>query len=304
MPEPTEGANMTSATLGTPATADALTPPVNDGFGRIDPTVDSVSDVDGAPVKVEETKPVEAKPAEAKPGERAEKDPDRFDKHPRFQELLKERDSFKLELENIKGQLKVLTPQQKETVQAREEKELPYKDITKLTKEQVLEWQEDDPVGYAANLYQQMLHEARETLNREKATESYKTTVKGTYERYAKNNPDFMQLWNSGDIQKVMDSNPILFPNAISAHMAMKLHMSKDMGEKATKEAVNKAVKEAEERVTKNFQAKRNAAVIGDGGAVKVDGIPDELKNPDKYGGTTAVGAMRLQRLRQQAAGG
>ena len=303
MPEPTTGANETSVTLGTPATADTLTPPVNDGFGRIDPTVDSVSDVDGAPVKVVETKPAEVK-TEAKPGEGAEKDPDRFDKHPRFQELLKERDSFKLELENIKGQLKVLTPQQKETVQAREEKELPFKDITKLSKEQILEWQEDDPVGYAANLYQQMLHEARETLNREKETESHKTTVKETYERYAKTNPDFMQLWNSGDIQKVMDSNPILFPNAISAHMAMKLHMSKGMGEKATKEAVEKAVKEAEERVTKNFQAKRNAAVIGDGGAVKVDGISDELKNPDKYGGATSVGAMRLARLRQQAAGG
>lgn len=316
MPDPVEGDNTISVTLGTPATADTLTPPVNDGFSRIDPTVDNVSDVDGVPVKVEETKPVvpaeDKAAADAKAaGEKvaAEKaDLERFDKHPRFQELLKERDAFKHELADIKGQLKVLTPSQKAEVEKREEKALPYKDITKMSKETILEWQEDDPVGYAANLYQQMLHETRETINKEqvqvKTVEQRQTAVRERYDSYAKANPNFMELWNAGEIQRVMDFDPILFPNAIAAHMAITLHNSGKTVQGQIDAAVAKAVTEAEARVTKNFQAKRNAEVISDGGSVKSEDTADELKNPDKYGGTTTVLADRLSRGRQAAAGG
>ncbi len=323
MPEPEVGANTTSVTLGTPATADTLTPPVNDGFSRIDPTVDNVSDIDGIPTKVEETKPAvtaekkaeDAKAAETKAAEAkatAEKaDLERFDNHPRFQELRAERDAIKAELAEIKNQLKVLTPQDKAAVVEREAKELPFKDITKIPKAELLEWQEEDPVGYAANLYQQMLHESRETLAKEakekeavQMQERQKVTVKQQYEAYAKANPNFMKAWEDGTIQKVMDSNPVLFPNAVAAHMALTLSGYKKGEEARTKAAVDKAVKEAEERVRKDFQAKRNAEVIGDGGAVRTEGTPDELKHPDKYGGSTQTLATRLSRLRQAAVGG
>ena len=299
--ETVEGANATSVTLGTPATADTLTPPVNDGFNRIDPSVDNVSDIDG-PVKGGETKSAEdlAKETEAKAAEKA--DQARFDKHPRFQELIKERDTMKLELATMKGRLDVLTPQQQAKVETREDKGLPYKDITQMKKEELLEWQEDDPVGYAANLYQQMLHETRETIKREQAEASTTTSIKGTYAAYEKENADFRAKWDSGELMAYMNAHP--GHNAISAHQVLTAESRKGDLQKQIDAAVQKAVKDAEERVKKNFQAKRNAEVIGDGGSIKTGEIPDELKHPDKYGGVTATLAARLSRLRQAAAGG
>lgn len=296
--EPTTGDNVAEAA---PTTADALTPPVNDGFNRIDPSVENVSDIDGIPVKEGETKPAEAK-ADAKGAEdksaKAD-DPDRFDKHPRFQELIKDRDTLRQELASIKGKLEVLTP--KETAEAKAEP-LPFIDITTKSKEELLEWQEDDPKGYAANLYRQMLHETRQTLKAEQAQLQKTTSVQQTYANFEKENPDFREKWNSGEIQKFMEAHP--GHNAISAHMAL-TEKSRVESEKAKVDAaVAKAVKEAEERVTKNFQAKRNAQVISEGGAIKEIGTPDELKHPDKYGGPTATLALRLERLRQAAAGG
>ena len=294
--------------------AGELTSPVNDGFNRIDPTVDSISDIDGdIPVKVEPTQPAEPAKAEAK---KAEVIDDRFDKHPRFQELLRERDNFKLELEKIKGQLSVLTPNQQQQAKAdaaaAEAQKLPYKDITQMTKEELLEWQEDDPKGYAANLYQQMLHETMQTIQREQeaARQRYmqqqqQQGVKTSYENYAKANPDFMEKWNAGEIQRFMDAHgPLIAPNAITAHALMQATELLMQADERIKAEVAKAVKETEERVRRNFQAKRNAEVISDEGTVKMDGVPDELKNPEKYGGATAVGAMRLARMRQQAATG
>lgn len=295
------GANDTS-TVATP-TADALTPPVNDGFRNIDPSVDSVSDIDGIPAKEAVEKDAGTKAAEEKTAKEAQEkaDLERFDKHPRFQELNQK-------VKDLQEQLKAAaTPKEQADAKAaaenREEKALPYKDITQMSKEELLEWQEDDPVGYAANLQQQILHENREILKAEKAeaerkvqTEAQQTSIRKTFETYEKENPDFRKSWDAGEIQKVMDENPGI--GAIGAHMKMT--------EKTRLEAaVAKAVKETEDRVIKNFQAKRDARVIGDGGTVRdTAGVPDELKNPDKYGGTTQVIAHRLSRLRQQAAGG
>ena len=294
--ETVEGANATSVTLGTPATADTLTPPVNDGFNRIDPSVDNVSDIDGIPAKGGETKTAEdlqketdAKAAADKAA--ADKDLERFDKHPRFKEM-------ESKIADLTAKLAA-----KATAEViKEDKPLPYKDITQMKKEELLEWQEDDPVGYAANLYQQMLHETRETIKREQAEVNTTTSVKGTYEAYEKGNADFRAKWDSGELMAYMNAHP--GHNAISAHQMLTAESRKGDLQKQIDAAVSKAVKETEERVKKNFQAKRNAEVIGDGGAIKVEGLPDELKNPDKYGGVTATLASRLERSRQAAAGG
>lgn len=305
--ETTTGANVADAGP-TGTTADALTPPVNDGFKNINPSVDNVSDIDG-PAKGGETKDAEdsAKATEEKAAAekaatdaKAKEDLDRFDKHPRFQELNQKVHDLTEKLQAA------LTPKQeaaaKATAKADEAKGLPYKDITTMSKEEVLEWQEDDPVGYAANLYQQIHHESREALKREaaeaeqqKATVQKTESIKATYQKYESENPDFRAKWDAGELQKFMDENP--GHNAISAHMAM-------TSEARIRAAVEKATKETEARVIANFKAKRNAEVISDGGAVKEGGIPDELKNPDKYGGTTQAIAARLERARAAAAGG
>ncbi len=299
--------NVADANATTGGNPDVSVSSIDDGFRNIDPSVDNVPTVDVIPAKEEVGKAADdgagkesAIAAEVKDGEAPKEtgvkgQEGRFDKDPDWQRMIKERDDARIEAAAAKAKLEVLTPK----VAAEVKPDVPtYKDITKLSKEELIEWQEDDPIGYAANLYSQMKAEwkiEQEIETRKAAEESHKVTVKGTYDKYEKDNPDFRTKWDSGELQKFMDENP--GHNAISAHMILT--------ENARIEAaVAKAVKEKEAEVIKNFQAKRNAQVISDGGSIKSgDRIADELKNPQKYGGVTSALALRLQRMRQAVAG-
>jgi len=294
-----DGANTASPAI----TADALTSPVNDGFNRIDPTVDNVSDIDGPPVKAgsdqDAAKAAEGKAAQDKAEADKGKDLEsRFDKHPRFKELETKIHTLTEQLAAAEGKISVLTPQNKADIEKKDDDGLPYKDITAMSKEELLEWQEDDPKGYAANLYQQIYHEVSANKQAEETRVQRENSVNETYSAFEKEHSDFREKWDSGELKMYMQEHP--GHNAMSAYMAL----NKGNTQAQIDAAVAKAVKEAEERVTKNFQAKRNAEVISDAGTTKTDEVADELKNPQKYGGPVSVGALRLLRMRQASAGG
>ena len=234
---------------------------------------------------------VDTKGAENKDGGEKAKP---YHQDPDWQRMMKERDDARMEAATTKARLEEREKLSK-PAEPKEDKPLPYKDITKMSKEDLLEWFEDDPVGYEANKFQQFLHEAKQVLETERSNQQKTASVQGTYEKYQNANPDFKEKWASGEIQKYMDDNP--GHNAISAHMAM-------TETTRIEAAVAKATKEAEERVIKNFQAKRSATVISGGpGAKGKEGVPDELKNPKQYGGTTSVIANRLRAMRQALTG-
>ena len=279
---------------------------IDDGFRNIEASMDNVPTVDVISSE-EDLAAVDAAKADedaAKLAETAVKTEaseegklPNFDQHPDWQRIIKERDEARIEAAVTKAKLEMLSSEAEEKVQP----EIPaYKDIIGMSKEELIEWQEDDPHGYAANLYAQIRDELRAELktaqdkdSSEKEQAKLSATIKTTFENYENKNPDFRTKWDSGELQKFMNENP--GHNAISAHM----HIT----EKTRMEtAVAKAVKEAEERVIKNFQAKKNAEVISDIGAIKmIDQIADELKNPQKYGGDNAALALRLTRMRQAA---
>ena len=257
---------------------------IDDGFARRDPSVDAVPTVDYVPAK--EVAPDAEKPAAVvvEDGEKAKP----FHQDPDWQRMIKERDEARIEAASAKAKLEVLAPVK--TAETKVELPAPtYKDITTMSKEELIEWQEDDPHGYAANLYRQFV--AEKTMEDEQKAQQ--TTVQKTFQTYEEKNADFRQMWDSGKIQEFMNANP--GHNAISAHMTMTENTRIEA-------AVTKATKEAEERITKNFLAKRNAQVISDGGVIKdTSDLPDELKNPQKYGGATSALSARLERMRAQA---
>jgi hypothetical protein len=230
-------------------------------------------------------------------------DDTRFDKHPRWQEMIRERDEARriaedariaqIRLEAERDTLRQFT----QKVEPVKPAVLHYRDITALTPDEITEWQVNDPKGYAANLYQQVLYEAEQRLNtvqaeREKQAQAkvQETKIKDTYAAYEKSNPDFKPMWDNGTIQKFMDDNP--GHNPISAHQLMTV-------EKRIREATEKAAKEAEEKTNKNWQAKRQAKVIGSGpAAAPATGEDAELQNTKDKGGPVAVLAERLRRMR------
>lgn len=225
-------------------------------------------------------------------GENAEEGNDegqetRFDKHPDWQRMKTERNEAREKAIRLEAQLELLKSQgAKPTEDKPAAKEPPtYKDINDMSEDELREWQEDDPKGYAANLLAMVTAKAQEVVDTrteaEKRAEEERqsmTRIEATFKDYADKNPDFSDMWNSGDIQKFMDDHP--GHNAISAHQMMTY-------EKRIAEAKEQAAKEAEERVINNFKAKRNAGVLSEGPSHRggSDGTPAELKNTKAHGG-------------------
>jgi len=226
---------------------------------------------------------------------------DRFDKHPRFIEL---NTAVKTERERriaLEAQLSIMK-QSPLGDTAINPAPLPegIKDISKMSADEIREWMEDDPVGYSNNLMALTAHSLKSNLTNENVKTSTIAAIEKTFNDYAAENPDFNGMWDDGSIPKYMQDHPGM--NAISAHMKM---TGDTRTEAKINAAVAKAVKETEERVTKNFQAKRNAHIIDaqastKGADVQIDA---ELKDTNQAGGRDSVLARRLEQRRAGAAG-
>ena len=269
-------------------------------------TDDLVSTVD-FPLPIEEAPPEEAKKTEeddkAKDkGKEAEAketpakaDEDRFDKHPRFQELIKGRREDKDNIATLTQQIEALQKPQKEEKPA-------YKDMGAMTNEQLLEWQEENPQEYVKNLSQQIRDEVRREVLGEvtqsleaQREQAERKAIEKTYVSYAKENPDFDEMWDGGELTSYMDENP--GHTAISAHQMLTM-------EKRIQDAVEEATKDAEKKAASNLKVKQNARVLGSGpsaGGKAVGQIPAELKDTKKYGGLTAVLTARSMARTKQA---
>ena len=232
----------------------------------------------------------------------SEGDETRFDKHPRWQQMLQEREEAKKLAEQeriarakLEGELEALKRQptvEKAPVKA------DYKDITALTAEEIAEWQATDPKGFAANMYAQVKAEAlmkmQEDFKAEREAERNKASIERTYKEFEEKHKDFRPMWDSGEIVRFIEANP--GHNPISAYQAMTYETRM---QKAIEEARAKAIKETEEKVNKNWQAKKQARVLGTGpSGPGVDTEDKELKDVKTQGGLYNVLAKRLDRLR------
>ena len=236
----------------------------------------------------------EAKTQEEAETKAKQADEDRFDKHPRFQELLAR--VKKAEGKAAKAEAFAEAAKTRETPKP---EDIPYKDVSKMSKEQLLEWQDDDPHGY----YQNALREAEYNLSKkfeEKIQgKSFEDAVATTYSEFAKQNPDFDELWDTGEIKDFMNSTP--GHNAISAYYALTAGKKAEEAQKAMDDRIASAVKEAEKKAQEAYRVKRESSVLSAGPAWSGLAQSDspELSDPKKFGGDTAVLAQRvIQRMK------
>jgi hypothetical protein len=251
-----------------------------------------------------------AKPADGKDGADAKPGDSRFDKHPRFIELndrmkAAEERSQRLEQQNSKL-LEQMTQLQASTTSKGskpEKDELPYKDTSKMSDDELLDWQSDDPKGYHTNLQKMVEYQIQKGIEdglkkttEQSKKEEFETKVEKTFSSYAKENPDFDSMWDKGEIQAYMEEHP--GHNAISAHMAL---TAENRMQAKIDEAVAKALEEAD---TARRSTRKAGAIIpaGPGTTPSAPAKRDaELANPKQFGGATSVLAARLERRRAQA---
>ena len=225
-------------------------------------------------------------------------DDDRFDKHPRFQELnrrVRESDDRIRKLEQD------LSEARKTQSPAGDKKDgtdsaAPYKDVSKMKPEELLDWQSEDPQGYYRNLLAQAKHELSTEFSQQSEQRQKEDAVVATFESFAKANPDFDQMWDDGTLQEFIRGNP--GHNAISAYHAL-------TADSKLKAATEKAAKDAEAKFLKNQRAKRVSDVLPQGPSATGGhtGSDDTLRDSKKFGGSTTVLAQRLAERRRSQAG-
>lgn len=230
----------------------------------------------------------------------------RFDKHPRWQQMLQERDQAKqiadqerIARAKLEGEIEALRRQS--VPEVKKETPMEYKDLSSLSADEIAEWQATDPKGFASNLYAQVkaetLRQVQESLKAEQAAEQSRSSIERTYKEFEAKNPDFKTMWDSGEIVKFIDANP--GHNPISAYQAMTYDSRM---QKAIEDARLQAIRETEDKVNKNWQAKRAAKVLGSGpSGAGADTEDKELKDVKTNGGLYNVLAKRLDRLRMAA---
>ncbi|MFA5706831.1 MAG: hypothetical protein WDA41_10790 [Candidatus Neomarinimicrobiota bacterium] len=193
-----------------------------------------------------------------------------FHKHPRFQEMNKTIKELKAQVEQLTAKPAEETPE-----------DLGYRDITKLTPDEIQDWQDEDPVGWAKNLLMQAKAEARNDIHAEAHQNTMRAAADKTLDDFVKAHPDFDEVYESRVLSQYCDEHP--GHNIISAYLAIneekareahgkEIETLKASFEAEKKAAIDAAVKEAVEKIQKQHRAKESVTVItGDTTSPTVD---------------------------------
>lgn len=271
---------------------DTIFPPSEEGQQASGET-NSSEDADKEPGEKADAKTEDQ--GEDKGGEEEKEENVPFHKHPRFQELHSKAKMAESRVAELEEQIRNLQ-QSRGEAESGKKAEVPYRDTSKMTDDEILEWQSEDPKGYYENILKQAKFEISSEFEQKTAQQSEQEAIASTYEKFANEHPDFDELWDSGELKRLMQKRPGY--DAINAYWELTTPKLKEQFE-AEKE---KAIKEAEKKFISDQKAKRQNRVLSAGPSAKGESLDNELKNPDAFGGTTAVLANRLaerRRLRQ-----
>lgn len=211
---------------------------------------------------------------------------DRFDQHPRFKEIVREKNDLKKAVADLTAKMEVLSSRDDK---GNKEKQDPMEGMDDAA---IFEKLNNDPKKFLADLSAKIKTDTLMEMSKATEQEASRNRIVSGYETYAKSNPDFDEMWDAGKLQEFIAEHPE--HNAISAHMAI-------TSDKRLQEATEKAVADAIAKTQKQFQAKRGASVLSGGPASSVvtgGKASAELADTKKVGGVTAAIAARLERMR------
>jgi hypothetical protein len=244
---------------------------------------------------------------DAKPDDEGKEKEEKEDKGPvpytRFSEVIKEKNTEREARLVAEAEARTLREEREKRAEIQAEKakpaeELPYRDTSKMTKDELIEWKTDFPDEYEQNLVAKTIWETKQEvfkeLDKRASQADYNTqieTISKALNEYKKVHPDFEEMWNKGDIKKFMDANP-LYGTAVAAYEQMTL-------DKRISVATEKAAKEAADKTRKEFEAKGHAKVeTGGGSGTVIRGSGDDsLKTARGRAAEDMVYKRHLERM-------
>lgn len=250
-------------------------------------------------VKTEEAKAEETKPTEEVKEEAKEED--RFDKHPRFQELIAGKKAAETKAYQLEKALENLSREVNDLKARRETPEVPVD-------QEIEELFEVNPAKAILKVKELAKQEAKQEILGELNERSNYTTLSTALKGFQEANPDFTEMWQSGELQEFADKNPLYNTpvaaylhlstekrlNALKESNAAEIAKAVEAARKEEREAAEKRIKEVEA----NFKAKKETTVVTERAA-----SPSSAANKSEYDtGGDKVGFM-TRRFKQRAAG-
>ncbi len=278
---------------GKPAKQEAKIP---DGTEKVDKVAATVEE---PPIVAETEDKSKAKPEiKEEKKDKTKEDDDRFDKHPRFQELNRRANKA----EKIAAEaLQRLSAMEQRLAELSKKPDIPVE-------QELRELYDEDPAKALARAVEIGRDQAVQQFSSESADKANYTQLAGALKDFEKSNPDFTELWDTGALTEAGEQNPLL-NTPIAAYLAItgeqKIQALKDAHKaeleaeiaKARKEEQDKAKKEIE-TLKANIKAKKDIVVIEDKPSISSREVDAELKNSG--GNPNQVLAKRLQRLRER----
>ncbi len=244
----------------------------------------------------EDTKAAETE--EAKPADEAEtSESEPFHKHPRFQQLISKNKDLEKSLQEMQGQMQAMAKQASPGGES-SDLEAQFAEVSRKLEDGDISMSE--ALAKQRELIEASSSQRIDSIMQEQQRQAEAARIQ---EKFLADNPDFEELKNSGDLEAIVQTNPL--HDMLSAYYAHKAEQVQKESEKQVKDAVSKAVKETEERMRKEFQSKRNAASLSDSAAhvPSNSGQAAELKDTSKFGGVVPALASRLKAMREARAG-
>ena len=180
---------------------------------------------------------------------------------------------------------------------------LPFDEVLSMSDSEIYDSFRNDPKGFLQAFGDRTRTEAMMDFRREAAYQSQESAVAQGLESFATENPDFMDMVESGEIAMFIERNPI--HNAISAYHSLQTSYSTNEQESA-REEIEKQIREDERKKTlQSIQAKQGAQVLdGSSGTGPQAGantaIGPDLQDTEQHGGKRSVIAERLKRIRER----
>jgi hypothetical protein len=221
-----------------------------------------------------------------------EKEP--FHKHPRFQQLIGKNKELEKNLQEMQRQMEMMAKQTPGTKESSLDER--FAEITRKLEDGDISMSE--AMAEQRKLIEASSQQRIEQVMYEQQREAEASRIE---EKFLSDNPDFVELRESGDLDTLISKNPM--HDRFSAYYAHKLEAEQKAAEARVKDAVAKAVKETEERLRKEYTSKRNAASLNEGPAH----VPSTPKEPEitTKGKTNLVATLaeRLKNARAAASG-
>jgi hypothetical protein len=244
----------------------------------------------------------------------------RLDKHPRFQQVIKDRNAARDAQRGLEKTVTILQAQVETLTKTLggDTRGKGRSMIMDLPDEQLRERFDADPRAVLAEVARQVRDEVTEDITEklEKRIGASLGAIKEEDDRaqmemyfngFRKDHSDFDKFFDSGQIEALMDENPAHNPLSAYYELAAK-EASKTDVDKLIKEAVAKAVKETKEKTIAEIRAKGGARTLGGPSSQHAPASEDEnleLKDTKKGGGLLSTLTKRsLAREERRAAGG